>query len=198
MSEQRLCPACGIDWLQAHDPKCGTCQANVVDARPREPDASGASERWANMPEGWRPSPDKQQPAQRHELSAEWIAKSAQWIEQRQTIDLIYHGDNMARALDAQAAEITALKTQAMGYLNEKVELRKQNAALREALTDHESPQLWRIEWLAGLVQTLEEGGVDQLRAEWDEDPSAMSEMLLELRGMVTDARAALEAGDEQ
>ena len=66
------------------------------------------------------------------------------------------------------------------------------NTDLLAALTGHESPQLWRIEWLAGLVQTLEEGGVNQLRAEWDEDPSAMSEMLLELRGMITDARAAI------
>ncbi len=64
--------------------------------------------------------------------------------------------------------------------------------ALVESVTGHESPQLWRIEWLASLLQSYEEGGLDQLAAERKEDPDAFLTLLIELQELVSLTRAAL------
>ncbi len=75
----------------------------VMDARPGKPDASGASERWVNMPEGWRPSPDKQQ--QRHDYS-DVLEAQAKIAEQKGHGGWAINMRQAARYLDAQAAEI--------------------------------------------------------------------------------------------
>ncbi len=64
--------------------------------------------------------------------------------------------------------------------------------ALVQSVTGHESPQLWRIEWLASLLQSYEEGGLDQLAAERKEDPEAFLTLLIELQELVSLTRAAL------
>ena len=73
---------------------------------------------------------DKQQPAQRHELAEEWLKLA----EYGHVSDIVAHGDKMANALDAQAAEIAEKNTECWEYYRQAREWARQNAALREAL----------------------------------------------------------------
>ena len=67
---------------------------------------------------------------------------------------------------------------------------------LVEALQGHENPQLWRIEWLATLLDEIEAGRfgwiVDNYGMSPDEDPSATAEMIANIREFVQLSRAAL------
>ena len=58
-----------------------------------------------------------------------------------------------------------------------------------EVLRGHESPQLWRLEWLSTLVNEIGAGTLNQSR---DEDPDAYWEMLTEARVLVDRLRTIL------
>ena len=64
----------------------------------------------------------------------------------------------------------------------------------RKALTNHESPQLWRLSWLDSLLSEIDNGTFGRIGE--DEDPSATREMIEEVRTMAKDLRAALQRGE--
>ncbi len=58
-----------------------------------------------------------------------------------------------------------------------------------EVLKGHESPQLWRLEWLATLIDEIDAGTIEEAA---NVDPSAFSEMMANVREMRDQLRAIL------
>ena len=102
-------------------------------------------------------------------------------------------------ALEAERDEWRAKAESFLPIINEmevtRHELLARVKELETALTGDECPQLWRIEWLAGLMQEIHERNFGWIIE--DPDPDATVTMLIEIEELVTLCRAALSTAKQ-
>lgn len=93
----------------------------------------------------------------------------------------------------ALIAENNRLRVQVEDIVEHQERTHEYWSDLVAALTGDESPQLWRLEWLSTLLSEMNE---DDVISEWvarHDDPSAVYEMIGNVRDLVSLCRAALK-----
>ena len=106
-------------------------------------------------------------------------------------LSFVLRDETTSDELKAIAARIEASYNACAGIPTEQLEAGCLQA-MRDAFCGHESPQLWRVEWLAGLLNSYHTGGLDLIAAEAAEDPNAFADLIDELHDLVRLSRDAL------